>query len=75
MLQNIGLSLAIVTVLLPVALLGLLGLGAVVAVHEIAEVFVIANGIRAGRTNHRDAAIQASRQEPGTGQRDAAAAD
>ena len=54
MLQNIGLSLAIVTVLLPVALLGILGLGAVVAVHEIAEVLVIANGIRAGRTHHHD---------------------
>ena len=52
MLQNLGLSLAIVTVLLPAALLGILGLGAVVAVHEIAEVFVIANGIRAGRTHH-----------------------
>ena len=54
MLQNIGLSLAIVTVLLPVALLGILGLGAVVAVHEIAEVFVIANGIRASRIHHHD---------------------
>lgn len=51
MLQNIGLSLAIITVLMPLALLGVLGLAAVVLVHEIAEVFVIANGVRAGRTH------------------------
>ena len=50
MLQNVGLSLAIITVLMPVALLGVLGLAAVVLVHEVAEVFVIANGVRAGRT-------------------------
>ncbi len=50
MLQNVGLSLAIVTTLLPLALFGVLGLAAVVAIHEIAEVFVIANGVRAGRT-------------------------
>ncbi len=51
MMQNVGLSLAIVATLLPLALFGVLGLGAVVAVHEIAEVAVIANGIRAARTN------------------------
>ncbi len=50
MLQNVGLSLAIITVLMPLALFGVLGLAAVVLVHEVAEVFVIANGIRAGRT-------------------------
>ena len=50
MLQNIGLSLAIITVLMPLALFGILGLAAVVLVHEVAEVFVIANGVRAGRT-------------------------
>ncbi|CAN5125516.1 cation-translocating P-type ATPase [soil metagenome] len=49
MLQNVGLSLAIITILVPVALLGLLGLAAVVLVHEVAEVIVIANGVRAGR--------------------------
>jgi cation-transporting ATPase G len=49
MVENVALSLAIVTALLPLALLGILGLATVVAVHEIAEVFVIANGIRAGR--------------------------
>ena len=60
MLQNIGLSLAIITVLMPLALLGVLGLAAVVLVHEIAEVFVIANGVRAGRTRPLAAATTAA---------------
>jgi cation-transporting ATPase G len=50
MLQNVGMSLAIIVVLMPLALTGALGLAAVVLVHEIAEVVVIANGVRAGRT-------------------------
>ena len=50
MLQNVALSLGIVVGLMPLALFGVLGLAAVVLVHEIAEVFVIANGVRAGRT-------------------------
>jgi len=50
MLQNVGLSLALIAVLIPLALLGILGLAAVVAVHELAEIVVIANGVRAGRT-------------------------
>ncbi len=49
MLQNVGLSLAIVTALVPLALFGVLGLAAVVLVHELAEVLVIGNGVRAGR--------------------------
>ncbi|WP_024795020.1 heavy metal translocating P-type ATPase [Tomitella biformata] len=49
MIQNVGLSLAIITVLMPLALFGVLGLAAVVLVHEVAEIFVIANGVRAGR--------------------------
>jgi cation-transporting ATPase G len=49
MLQNVGLSLAIVTGLMPLALFGVLGLAAVVLVHELAEVVVIANGVRAAR--------------------------
>jgi cation-transporting P-type ATPase G len=52
MLQNVGLSLAIVATLVPLALFGVLGLAAVVAIHEIAEVVVIANGIRAGQIPH-----------------------
>nr|WP_157237265.1 cation-translocating P-type ATPase [Promicromonospora sukumoe] len=46
---NIGLSLAIIVVLLPLALFGVLGLAGVVLVHELAEVVVILNGIRAAR--------------------------
>lgn len=49
MLQNVGLSLGIITVLMPLAVFGTLGLTAVVVVHELAEVVVIANGVRAGR--------------------------
>jgi len=47
--QNIILSLLIITALLPLALFGILGLAAVVLVHEIAEVVVILNGLRAAR--------------------------
>lgn len=47
--QNVGFSLALIGVLIPLALFGVLGLAMVVLVHEVAEVFVIANGIRAGR--------------------------
>ena len=35
--------------LVPLALFGVLGLAAVVLVHEVAEVIVIGNGLRAGR--------------------------
>ncbi len=52
MLQNVVLSIALIAVLIPLALFGVLGLAAVVLVHEVAEVFVIANGVRAGRTTH-----------------------
>ena len=48
--QNIILSLLIISALLPLALFGVLGLAAVVLVHEIAEVIVILNGLRAART-------------------------
>jgi cation-transporting ATPase G len=50
MIQNLALSGLIITVLIPVAAFGVLGLGAVVAVHELAEIVVIANGLRARRT-------------------------
>ncbi|WP_460835794.1 heavy metal translocating P-type ATPase [Nocardioides hungaricus] len=46
---NIGLALAIVVVLVPLAILGVLSLAEVVLVHEVAEVVVILNGIRAAR--------------------------
>ena len=38
-----------IVVLLPLAITGVLGLAAVVLVHEVAEVVVIANGLRAAR--------------------------
>ncbi len=47
--QNLALSGAILVVLVPLAGFGILGLAAVVAAHELAEVVVIANGVRAGR--------------------------
>lgn len=49
MLQNVGLSLGLIAVLIPLAAFGVLGLAAVVLVHEVAEIFVIGNGVRAGR--------------------------
>ena len=50
--QNLLLSGAILVTLVPLAAAGVLGLAAVVAIHELAEVLVIANGVRAGR-RHR----------------------
>ena len=47
--QNLLHSGGILLTLIPLAATGVLGLAAVVAVHELAEVVVIANGIRAGR--------------------------
>lgn len=49
MTANIVLALAIIVVLFPLALFGVLGLAGVVLVHELAEVVVIGNGIRAAR--------------------------
>lgn len=49
MLQNIGMSLALIAVLIPLALFGILGLAAVVLIHELFEILVIGNGVRAGR--------------------------
>lgn len=48
--QNIVLSLLIIVVLPPLAITGVLGLAAVVLIHEVAEVIVILNGLRAART-------------------------
>lgn len=47
--QNIVMSLAIIIVLLPLSIFGVLGLAAVVFAHEFAEFAVIINGIRASR--------------------------
>ena len=56
MLQNVGFSLALISLLMPLALFGVLGLAAVVLVHELAEVLVIANGVRAGKPQRFDTA-------------------
>ncbi|WP_307864855.1 heavy metal translocating P-type ATPase [Myceligenerans salitolerans] len=53
MTANIALALAIIIGLFPLALSGALGLAGVVLVHEVAEVVVILNGIRAGRRPSR----------------------
>jgi cation-transporting ATPase G len=49
MTANIVLALVIIVALFPLALFGVLGLAGVVLVHEIAEVIVILNGVRAAR--------------------------
>ncbi|MDS1272525.1 cation-translocating P-type ATPase [Lipingzhangella sp. LS1_29] len=46
--QNIGLSLLVIAALVPLALFGVLGLATVVLVHELAEILIIGNGLRAG---------------------------
>lgn len=48
-LQNVVLSLVLIAVLLPLAGFGVLGLTEVVLIHELAEVLVILNGLRAAR--------------------------
>ncbi len=50
MIQNLMLSGIIIAVLIPIAAAGLLGLGAVVAIHEGAEIVVILNALRASRS-------------------------
>ena len=60
MLQNVVLSLVLIAVLIPLALFGVLGLAAVVLIHELAEVVVIANGVRAGRARGGPAPAAAS---------------
>ena len=51
--QSIVLSLLIITTLVPLAITGVLGLAAVVLVHEVGEVVVILNGLRASRAPNR----------------------
>jgi cation-transporting ATPase G len=49
MTQNIVLALLVVVTLVPLALTGVVGLAGVVLVHELAEVLIIGNGVRAAR--------------------------
>ena len=74
MLQNVGLSLALIAILIPVAAFGILGLAAVVLVHELAEIVVIGNGVRAGRTRPLPPAPPADTQDDAAGQTPAAVA-
>jgi cation-transporting ATPase G len=55
MVVNIAFALAIVVSLFPLALFGVLGLAEVVLAHEVAEVIVILNGLRAARPPTRAA--------------------
>ena len=50
MIQNLVMSGLIIAALIPIAATGVLGLGAVVAVHEVAEIIVIGNALRARRS-------------------------
>ncbi|WP_304650885.1 cation-translocating P-type ATPase [Tessaracoccus sp. OS52] len=67
MLQNVTLSLALIAILIPLALFGVLGLAAVVLIHELAEVVVIGNGMRAGRAtglrSRSAATVETTREE------------
>jgi cation-transporting ATPase G len=63
MLQNLVLSGVIIAALIPVAALGWLGLGTVVATHEVAEIFVIVNGLRARRSIGLSVAAAPTSQE------------
>lgn len=63
MLQNVGLSLLLIAILIPLALVGALGLAAVVLIHELAEIVVIANGVRAGRISRKNA-LQPAKPAP-----------
>ncbi|WP_445818852.1 heavy metal translocating P-type ATPase [Arthrobacter sp. G119Y2] len=62
--QNIVLSLLIIAVLPPLAVTGVLGLAAVVLIHEVAEVIVILNGLRAARTKTRPVQSGGSPADP-----------
>ncbi|MGV8857639.1 heavy metal translocating P-type ATPase [Rhodoglobus sp.] len=64
MTSNIALSLAIIVVLFPLALTGTLGLAGVVLVHELAELIVIVNGIRAARLSPSFAEVPLSVDKP-----------
>lgn len=64
MIQNVGLSLAVIVTLIPLAATGVLGLAIVIVTHEIAEVATIANGVRAGRTRGPSGAARVTTPRP-----------
>ncbi len=64
MLQNLAMSGAILLTLVPLAAAGVVGLAAVVLAHELAEVLVIANGVRAGRRRHAPLTTESAGSRP-----------
>ncbi|MFA5919075.1 MAG: cation-translocating P-type ATPase [Candidatus Nanopelagicaceae bacterium] len=58
MLQNVGMSLVLITILIPLALLGIMGLTVVVLAHELFEIVIIGNGVRAGRIRKTHSRVQ-----------------
>jgi len=52
--QNIVLSISVLLVMIPAAVLGLIGVTVAVLVHEAAEVFAVLNGLRAGAARGTD---------------------
>ncbi len=54
---NIALSLAAVLALFPIAVFGVLNLAGVVLVHELVEIIVILNGVRAARVGRKHRGI------------------
>ncbi|WP_017600106.1 heavy metal translocating P-type ATPase, partial [Nocardiopsis lucentensis] len=62
MLQSLVLSAGILLVLIPLSAFGVLGLAAVILTHELAEVLVIANGVRAGHRTPAESSSTESRQ-------------
>ncbi len=48
--QNIAFSLAVLAVMIPLALGGLIGIALTVLVHEASELLAVVNGLRAGRS-------------------------
>ncbi|MDX2300463.1 MAG: heavy metal translocating P-type ATPase [Xanthomonadaceae bacterium] len=50
-LQNIVFSIGILTVMIPLAVAGVIGVAVAVAVHEGAELLAVANGLRAGASS------------------------
>lgn len=47
--RNIALSIAVLTAMIPMAVLGVINVATAVIVHEVAELLAVANGLRAGR--------------------------
>ncbi|MBI8989698.1 heavy metal translocating P-type ATPase [Corynebacterium meridianum] len=62
--QNIALALAVIIILPPLALTGVLGLATIVFIHEAAEIVIIANGLRAAATRRTSEAMPESSVGP-----------